>query len=37
MRLNQKLVEKMDISVGNEIIIDSPDVGETHWSSIASA
>ena len=29
--LNQKLASKMGIEVGDEIIIDLPDAGDTHW------
>ena len=29
--LNQKLASKMGVNVGDEIIIDLPDVGETRW------
>jgi putative ABC transport system permease protein len=32
--LNQKLAGKMGVSVGDEIIIDMPDVGETSWTIV---
>lgn len=32
--LNQKLAGKMGVGVGDEIIIDLPDVGETHWTIV---
>lgn len=32
--LNQKLAAKMGLGVGDEIIIDLPDVGETSWAII---
>jgi len=32
--LNQKLAGKMGVGVGDEIIIDLPDVGETRWTIV---
>jgi putative ABC transport system permease protein len=32
--LNQKLAKKMGVGVGDEIIIDLPDVGETTWTIV---
>jgi putative ABC transport system permease protein len=32
--LNQKLAGKMSVSVGDEIIIDLPDVGDTRWTVV---
>ena len=32
--LNQKLAKKMGVGVGDEIIIDLPDVGETRWTIV---
>jgi putative ABC transport system permease protein len=32
--LNQKLAGRMDVGVGDEIILDLPDVGETRWTVV---
>jgi putative ABC transport system permease protein len=32
--LNQKLAKKMGVGVGDEIIVDLPDVGETTWTIV---
>jgi putative ABC transport system permease protein len=32
--LNQKVAGKMDVQVGDEIIIDIPDVGDTRWTVV---
>jgi len=32
--LNQKLAKKMGVGVGDEIIIDMPDVGKTRWTIV---
>jgi len=32
--LNQKLAGKMGVQVGDEIIVDIPNVGETHWTVV---